>query len=206
MTIAYRAKGNIYLNITNRCSSDCVFCLAKFTDRVYGYDLKLDTEPELPDILHELELAFLDGPANEVVFVGLGEPTMRLDIVLKVSEWLRLRRIPSRLDTNGHGQLLYPGRDVARELAQAGLGAVSVSLVAHNSEVYNQLCRPIFTKAFRAVLRFAEDCIKEGIRTELTVIDLPEVDIEACRSIAERIGASFRVRTLITPESEEVRA
>ena len=32
MTIAYRAKGNIYLNITNRCSSDCTFCLAKFTD------------------------------------------------------------------------------------------------------------------------------------------------------------------------------
>ena len=92
------------------------------------------------------------------------------------------------------------------ELAAAGLGSVSVSLVAHNSEVYNQLCRPMFSKAYRAVLKFAEDCLKEGIKVTLSVVDLPEVDIEACRSIAEKMGAEFRVRPLLTPESEEVRA
>lgn len=206
MTIAYRARGNIYLNITNRCSSDCVFCIKKFTDRMYGYDLRLAGDPSLADILHELERAFLDGPANEVVFVGFGEPTMRLDDLLKVIEWLKLRRIPSRLDTNGHGQLLHPERRVAAELAAAGLGAASVSLVAHNSEVYNHLCRPMFSKAYRAVIAFAEDCVAAGIKVTLSVVDLPEVDIEACRAIAERVGAAFRVRPLITPESEEVTA
>jgi cyclic pyranopterin phosphate synthase len=108
--------------------------------------------------------------------------------------------------TNGHGQLLNPEHDVPRELAGAGLNAVSVSLVAHNSEVYNQLSRPIFTKAFREVIKFAADCVREGIETELTVVRLPEVDIESCRSIAEKMGADFRVRPLITPDSEEVRA
>lgn len=206
MTIAYRAKGNIYLNITNRCSSDCTFCLAKFTDRVYGYDLKLAEDPPLDDILRELELAFQEGPADSVSFVGLGEPVMRLDVVLKVTEWLKLRKIPSRLVTNGQAQLLYPELDVAAELAAAGLGEASVSLVAHNSEVYNQLCRPMFSKAYRAVLKFAEACLEQGIRVTLTVVDLPEVDIEACRSIAEKMGAGFRVRPLITPESEEVKA
>lgn len=206
MTIAYRAKGNIYLNITNRCSSDCVFCLAKFTDTFCGYNLKLDSEPSTEDILHDLELEFLDGPAGEVVFVGFGEPTLRLDVILEVAEWLRLRRIPSRLDTNGHGQLLHPEHEVVHELAAAGIGAVSVSLVAHNSEVYNQLCRPMFSKAYRAVLKFAEDCMAEGMKVTLSVVDLPEVDIEACRSIAEKMGAEFRVRRLLTPESEEVRA
>lgn len=205
-TIAYHAKGNIYLNITNRCSSDCVFCLAKFTDRVYGQNLKLEVEPELADILRDLELSFLDGDAAEVVFVGLGEPTMRLEVVLKVIEWCRLRRLRTRLVTNGHGQLLNPQYQVARELAAAGLAAVSISLVAHNSEVYNQISRPIFSKAFREVIRFAEDCIREGIKTELTVVDLPEVDIDSCRSIAARMGAGFRLRPLITPASEEVRA
>lgn len=203
-TICYRAKGNIYLNITNRCSSDCTFCIAKFTSMVYGYNLKLDREPELPDILRDLELAFLDGPAAEVVFVGLGEPTMRFDIVLAVVEWCRQRRIRTRLVTNGQGRLINPGREVPTELAAAGLDSVSVSLVAHNSEVYNQICRPMFSKAFREVISFAEDCIREGIRTELTVVDLPEVDIESCRSIAEKLGADFRVRPLIMPESEEV--
>lgn len=206
MTICYRAKGNIYLNITNRCSSDCVFCIRRFTDRMYGYDLRLTTEPSLQDILHELERAFLDGPADEVVFVGFGEPTMRLDELLKVIEWLKLRHIPSRLDTNGHGQLLHPEHAVAAELAAAGLGAASISLVAHNAEVYNHLCRPMFSKSFRAMIAFAEECVAAGIRVTLTVVDLPEVDIEACRAIAERIGAGFRVRPLITPESEEVTA
>lgn len=205
MTIAYHAKGNIYLNITNRCSSDCVFCLKNFTDTVFGYNLRLESEPDLEEIIRELELAFLDGPVGEVVFVGLGEPLMRLDEVVAVTEWLKCRRIRSRLDTNGHGRLLYPDRDVVAELAAAGLDAVSVSLVAHNSEVYNQLCRPIFSKAFRAVIRFAEECVAAGIATRLTVVDLPEVDIEACRSIAEKVGADFYVRPLISPESEEVR-
>jgi TatD family-associated radical SAM protein len=131
---------------------------------------------------------------------------MRLDVVLGVLEWLKLRRIPSRLDTNGHGQLINPGRDVAAELAAAGLGAASISLVAPNSEVYNQISRPIFSKAFRAVLKFAEDCIRLQIKVTLTVVDLPEVDIEACRDIAARLGADFRVRPLITPASEEVRS
>lgn len=205
MTIAYRAKGNIYLNITNRCSSDCVFCLKTFTDTVYGYNLRLEREPATEEILQELELAFLDGPAEEVVFVGFGEPTLRLDEVIAVTEWLKVRRIRSRLDTNGHGQLLHPQRQVVAELAAAGLDAVSVSLVAHNAEVYNLLCRPLHDKAFRAVIRFAEECIAAGIATRLTVVDLPEVDIEACRSIAEKMGADFLVRPLLTPDSEEVR-
>ncbi len=204
-TIVYRAKGNIYLNITNRCSAGCTYCVARLGGRVFGYDLRLTEEPPVEEILRELELEFLEGPANEVVFVGLGEPTMRLDVVLAVTEWLKLRRISSRLDTNGHGQLINPGHEVAAELAAAGLDAVSISLVAHNTEVYNQICRPVFSKAFRAVLKFAEDCIKEGIRTELTLVELPEVDIEACRSIAERMGAGFRVRPLISAGSEEVR-
>lgn len=203
-TICYRAKGNIYLNITNRCSSDCTFCVAKLTDKIYGYNLKLDREPELADILRDLELAFLDGPAAAVVFVGFGEPTMRLDIVLAVVEWCRQRRLRTRLVTNGHGRLINPGREVPAELAAAGLDSVSISLVAPNSEVYNQICRPIFSKAFREVISFAEACIREGISTELTVVDLPQVDVESCRSIAARMGAGFRARPLITPDSEEV--
>lgn len=203
MAIAYRGKGNIYLNITGRCPSDCGFCLAKFTDTVFGSDLTLEHEPGTSEILAELERAFLDGPAAAVVFAGLGEPTMRLDEVLEITEWLKLRRIPSRLNTNGLSALINPGRDVPGELARAGLDAVSVSLVAHNSEVYNQICRPIYTKAYREVLRFSERCIAEGIDTELTVVELPEVDLGACRSIADRMGADFRVRPLITPGMRE---
>ena len=203
MASVYRAKGNIYLNLTNRCSSDCCFCVAGFSRGIYGYGLRLEAEPDVDEVLHGLEAEFLEGPAAEVVFCGFGEPTMRLDAILKITEWLKLRRVPSRLDTNGHGSLINPGRDVPGELARAGLDRVSVSLVAHNSEVYNQLSRPVFSKAFRAVLQFAAGCIKEGIKVRLTVVDLPEVDIEACRSLAKKMGADFYVRPLISAGSGE---
>ncbi|MBE0429373.1 MAG: radical SAM protein [Thermoleophilia bacterium] len=206
MNITYRAKGNIYLNITSRCPSDCAFCLAKFTDKVYGYDLKLAREPDLDEVLGGLELAFSEGPAAEVVFVGLGEPSVRLDLVLEVVRWCRPRRIRTRLVTNGHGQLINPEREVVRELALAGLNAVSISLVAHNPEVYNQVCRPLFSNGFSEAVRFAQECVSSGIETELTFIDLPEVDIEDCRNIAERTGARFRLRPLIDEDSKEVRA
>jgi len=172
-TVAYRAGGSIYLNVTNRCSSSCEFCIREWADGVYGEDLRLDHEPERDEVTRAIEVAFMDGSAEEVVFCGFGEPTMRLHVVLAVTEWLRLRRIRSRLDTNGHGELLNPDVDVPAALATAGLDAVTVSLNAATPEEYDRVCRPVFTKSYRAVLRFAEQCLAHGIETTLTAVDYP---------------------------------
>jgi GTP 3',8-cyclase len=199
-TIVYRGRGDsIYLNITNRCSCSCGFCIRSFSDGVYGEALVLDREPELEELTGEIERAFMDGPADEVVFCGFGEPTLRLDLVLAVTEWLRLRRLRSRLVTNGHGQLLNPETDVPSALAAAGLSATSVSLNAADPAVYDLLCRPTFSKAHRAVIRFAEACVGHGIETTLTAVDTPEADPEGCEAIARAIGAGFRVRPLAPP-------
>ena len=202
-TIVYRGKDNIYLNITNRCSCDCEFCFRTFANGVFGNDLRLSSEPDIEDLTHEIELAFLDGAANEVAFVGMGEPTMRLDAVLAVTEWLTLRRLPSRLVTNGHGRLLNPDVDVVAELARVGLGAVTVSLNAADPQTYDLLCRPMFSKAFREVLGFARSCVEHGIATTLTAVDLPESDPDGCRALAEAIGASFRLRAYVPPPDAE---
>lgn len=193
-TIAYRGRGNIYLNITNRCSCDCDFCFRKFTSEIFGTDLTPTAEPDFETITHEIERAFLDGPADEVAFVGMGEPTMRLDLVLAVTDWLRRRRIATRLVTNGHGQLLNPDLEVVHELARAGLAAATVSLNAADPETYDLLCRPMFSKSHRAVIGFARDSVEQGIETTLTAVDLPEADLDGCRQIATAIGAAFRVR------------
>ncbi|MBN2205419.1 MAG: radical SAM protein [Thermoleophilia bacterium] len=199
-TIAYRGRGDaIYLNLTNRCSCACEFCIREFSDGVYGEVLVLDQEPGVEDVTAEVERAFMDGPADEVVFCGFGEPTMRLDVVLGVTEWLRLRRIRSRLDTNGHGQLLNPDVDVPAVLATAGLTAATVSLNAADPETYDLLCRPMFSKAHRAVIRFAELCVGHGIETTLTAVDYPGADPEGCAAIAGAIGAGFRLRRLARP-------
>jgi TatD family-associated radical SAM protein len=192
--IAYHGKGNIYLNVTNRCTCACTFCLREFTDEVYGYPLLLDHEPSVEQITQALELEFLEGPADEVVFCGLGEPTLRLPEVLAVTDWLRLRRIPACLNTNGLGQLANPGVEVVPALVEAGLGGVSVSLNAADPETYDRLCRPIYAKAFRAVLAFTRDCVTAGLATTMTVVDHPDVDVEACAALADGLGAAFRVR------------
>jgi len=201
--IAYRGDDAIYLNITNRCSCACEFCLREWAEGVFGESLVLDHEPDIADVTRAIELEFLEGPADEVVFCGFGEPTMRLDAVLAVTEWLRLRRIRVRLDTNGHGQLLNPEADVPAVLAAAGMGAVTVSLNAADPEAYDLICRPLFTKTHRAVIRFAEQCLQHGMETTLTAVAYPDADLPGCEAIATALGAGFRTRSLAVPRTLE---
>lgn len=204
----YWGGANLYANLTSRCSSTCTFCLASFTDDVYGYDLRLsvEQEPEPADLVREFELAFLDGAPDEVVFTGLGEPTLRLDVILSAVEWLGTRRLPARLDTNGHAALLHPGRDVVQDMVDSGLRAVSVSLNAHDETTYDLVCRPTFTKAYRAVLRFIRESVDAGLDVTATVVDVPEVDLEGAAAVAADLGAAFRVRRLLLPKDARLGA
>jgi cyclic pyranopterin phosphate synthase len=192
-TISYEAFGNLYVNITNRCSASCVFCIRNICDGVYGYDLRLSREPWEEEIIREFERLKLT-KYKEVVFTGFGEPTCRFDTVIHLTEWLHKRGIPVRLDTNGHAALMYPGRDVVAELKAAGLDAVSVSLNAESEEKYNRLCNPVFEGSYRALLDFTEKAIKAGIRTRMTVVGQQSIDISECERIATKLGASFKVR------------
>lgn len=198
-TVAYRAGSSVYLNLTNRCSSACEFCIRDWSAGVYGEDLRLHHEPDVDEVTEAIERAFMDGPADEVVFCGFGEATMRLDVVLPVVEWLRLRRIRSRLDTNGHGQLLNPDVDVPAALAAAGLDAVTISVNAADPGEYDRVCRPMFAKSHRAVLRFAEQCVAQGIETTLTAVDYPGADLPSVADLAAAIGAGFRARGYAAP-------
>jgi len=192
-TILYDAHGNLYLNITNRCTAECVFCIKRYSDGVYGYNLRLLREPTLPEIIKELSDAELS-KYKEVVFTGFGEPLVRLKDVLEITKWLSTRGIPVRLDTIGHAKLLYPDRNVASELAKSGMKIVSISLNAQDADTYNQLCDPKYIKAYQKMLEFAKDVSKAGMELRFTVVDLPVVDIEKCREIARQYCADFRVR------------
>lgn len=198
-TIVYSANGNLYVNLTNRCSCACTFCLREFTTSLYGYDLLLGHEPGAEEVTRHIELAMGPRSVDEVVFCGLGEPTLRLDVVLAVTEWCRVRRLTTRLDTNGLGSLANPGRDVPTELAAAGLDAVSVSLNAPDPISYDQICRPLYDKAFREVVRFARACVDKGIRTTLTALDGVGADLAGCAAVAAHVGAEFRVRGAALP-------
>lgn len=191
MVISYRYKGNLYLNITNHCTNKCTFCMRNFSYVFVGYDLKLEREPTREEIIENVFKNY--SGEKEIVFCGIGEPLIRLNDVLAVAKELKEHsQVPIRVDTNGQAKLLYPYRDVVKELFKV-IDAISVSLNAENERKYNRLCRPQFSDAYKKMIEFAKECTKY-FHTSLSVVNLSIIDIEKCRKIATDIGAQFLVR------------
>jgi GTP 3',8-cyclase len=202
-TICYEAYKNLYINLTNRCSADCIFCIRNFADGVHGYNLKLSKEPTIEEVIEALEKHDLQN-YKEIVFTGLGEPTLRFDVLLSVTRWLKSRNIRVRLDTNGQATLINPERDVILELKDAGVDYISVSLNAESEEKYNKLCRPIHKNAFKAVLDFVREARKAGIKTRVTVVDVPEINKEKCKKLADELDVEYHIRALSEAASNEI--
>ncbi|MCL7415859.1 MAG: TatD family nuclease-associated radical SAM protein [ANME-2 cluster archaeon] len=182
------------MNITNRCTCNCIFCIKNYSDGVYGHNLILSREPEVREVIEALGNYDLS-EFNEVVFTGLGEPLSRLDEVLEITQWLKARDVTVRIDTIGHARLQYPGRNVAHELKKAGVDEISVSLNTHDEATYDELVQPrMYKNAYGSMKDFSRDVVNEGIKLRFTVLDLPPVDIEKCREIADEIGAEFKIR------------
>ena len=202
-TICYEAYKNLYINLTNRCSADCTFCIRNFADGVHGYNLKLSKEPSDQEVIEALEKTDLS-KYKEIVFTGLGEPTLRFNVVLAVTRWLKSRNLRVRLDTNGQAALINPGKDVIQELKNAGMDAISVSLNAESEEKYNRLCRPIHKNAYRSVIDFIKEARRAGIKTRVTVVNVSEIDLEKCKRLAEELDVEFHVRALSNAASNEI--
>ncbi|OOZ40327.1 radical SAM protein [Solemya pervernicosa gill symbiont] len=192
-TISYELHGNCYLNITYHCTLRCAFC-PKFNGswEVQGFDLRLFEEPSAEKVVEEV-----GDPDRykQIVFCGLGEPTTRLDVLLEVAEQLKAQGATIRVNTDGLASLIH-GRDVAPELA-GKVDALSISMNAHNSELYDRHCRPKCEGGFEAMLDFARKAKAYVPSVTLTAIDgLEGVDIDACEKIAAEIGVAFRRRVL----------
>jgi cyclic pyranopterin phosphate synthase len=196
----YWLDNSLYLNITNRCSNDCWFCFRNFKQGVGGFNLKLEREPTTAEVKAALEAAFAMRRWREVVFCGFGEPTARLDVLLEVARWIREHcggLIPIRVDTNGQGYTLNKGKDVARELRDAGVSGVSVSLNGHDEASYAENCRPMCGGGFTAVLEFVKKAKIARLDVEVSAVMMPEVDVEKVRAVAELLGVPLRVRDYI---------
>ena len=196
MTITYPVHNGIYVNMTNRCPCACTFCLRKQSDHVYGSDsLWLEREPTVEEVCESIDKWDLS-KYSEIVFCGYGEPTMRLDDLLKVAAYIKSKsNISLRINTNGLGDLIA-GEKVAHKL-QGLIDTVSVSLNATNKEDYFKLVRPKFgIDSYDAMLSFTKDCTKYVPNVIMTVVDevTSREEQEKSRKICESIGARLRIR------------
>ena len=194
--LAYTIRDSVYLNVTGSCTNACTFCQRSSNPIVKGHNLRLQRDPTPEEMLEALQDETWQD-RSEVVFCGYGEPTIRLPEILHVASRIKELK-PSmniRLNTNGLANL-YHRKNIVPELTYA-IDTVSISLNAQDAKTFDSLCRPsIGPDAFGSLLDFSQKCVAAGLDVVLTVVEHPDVDVAACRKIAEGMGAGFRVRPL----------
>lgn len=196
MTILYTVGDGLYVNLTNRCPCNCTFCIRQNGDGAYGSDsLWLEREPEVDEVIAELEKYGDLSQFKEVVFCGYGEPMERAGDVAFLGRYIRDNYgISVRVNTNGLSDRIN-GRPTA-ELLDGAADVVSVSLNQCCAEKYNEVTRPKWDDAFESVIAFATDCKKYVPKVIFTVVDvIPPEDISRCKAVAMSLGIELRVRT-----------
>jgi len=198
--LTYWRGTSFYINPTSRCTNNCLFCVRNFSDGVFGFNLQLDDDPTPEELSSEIEKTW-NNQFDDVAIVGFGEPLINIEGTLAAIRKIKsMTSIEVRMNTNGQALLIHPERDIHIELAEAGLDRIQMSLNAPDPDTYLRLCQPTFGRmAFDSILEFAEKC-KPLMRVELSAVDIPGVDIDACRGIADRLGVEFRVRIFKGPE------
>lgn len=200
MTITYEYENSLYVNITNRCSNACSFCIRTSKDGFYADDLWLEREPTEDEIAKDILSHDLTS-YKQLVFCGYGEPTERLETMLNVCRRVKeaSKDTVIRLNTNGHAELIY-GAPCAH-MFKGLIDVISISLNASSATLYNEICNCAYGEAgFDALCSFTSE-IKEYVPTVvLSMVKMPDTDeaeIERCRELAEELGVPLRVRDMI---------
>ena len=193
-TYVYKLDGNLYINLTNKCSNACTFCVRNGHEGYFGHKLWLKKEPTAQDVLQAIDYK---ETYNQIVFCGFGEPTEKIEVLKQVADNLKQKGYTLRLNTNGQGNLIN-GRDITPEL-KGKIDYVNVSLNASNKEDYQKLCKSRFgEKAFGELISFAEKCRDNGIDTVLSIVDvIGEEEVEKCKVLAKKHNLPLRVREFI---------
>lgn len=196
MVILYEVHNGLYVNMTNKCPCACVFCLRQNRDEMENSgSLWLDREPTVDEVIAEFD-KFDMTKYEEVVFCGFGEPTERLEDLLKVAEFVKKTYdIPIRINTNGLSDLIYQ-KDTA-PMFEGLIDTVSISLNTPNRSRYFELTRSKFgIESFDAMLKFAKNVkkyVKNVILTTVSTTLTAEEEAE-CAEICKELGVTYRIR------------
>lgn len=199
MTIFYKFDGKMYINITNGCPCDCVFCIRKNGDSIEDNDsLWLEHEPSFEEICAAFD-GFDRTGITEAVFCGYGEPTVRADMLIRTAEYIKNNSdMAVRVNTNGLVRLIHKDFDITR--FKGVIDSFSISLNAPNAKRYNEVTRPRFgERAFDEMICFSREVKEMGIKTSFTVVDvITREEISECESLAKDLKIPLRVRAYVT--------
>ncbi len=194
MNIAYEYQNNMYVNLTNRCTNKCKFCIRFTPSGVDNIDLWLEHEPSAEEVINALEEKNYKS-YDEVIFCGYGEPMLRYEVLVEAAKYIKKNsNLKIRINTNGHANKAA-GKDIT-PLLEGLVDCISISLNAENAQKYNEICVCDYgEEGFYEMLDFAKKASAYVPEVVLSIVDVIGKDeIEKCREIAEDIGVKFRVR------------
>lgn len=223
--------GAAYLNVTDSCLNDCLFCIKRDGLRFYGSDLALrGSPPSAAQILADFVVADNGHRLKEVVFCGMGEPLLQYNCVLEVCREIRKLRgetIGIRIDTSG----LAWGKDKRLDILD-WLDTLSISLNAESVEKYEAMCKPKIRNAYGVLMDFLRvlkaeqaerekkhlrfplvrlsvvdtreaDCIPESGRRVFPPGQFPVPDFEKCKEIAASFGWPLITKILFRDSKDD---
>lgn len=198
-TYAYVLDGNLYINLTNKCSNGCDFCVRNERASYYGNYLWLKNgEPTVEKVISAVKGLGDIKRFKEVVFCGFGEPTYKTAEMLALCDYFHEKGLKTRLNTNGQGNMINK-RDIVLELKDK-IDLVNVSLNASNAEKYQKICRSQYgVNGFDGMIEFAKSCKREGVNCRFSIVDcIGEEEVEACKKLCAGLNIPLYIRDYIT--------
>lgn len=191
LAYTYQIGNSLYINVTNRCNADCVFCDRNGFATIKGYNLKMPKNAEPPS---EIYINEIGDPKKyyEIVFCGYGEPTIRVNILKEVGKYVKEMGGKTRLNTNGHGNVINK-RNILVEL-QGVIDTVSISLNSTDPKQYAEIMR-VPENYFYEMIEFIKESKKYIPNVVISVVGMDDINIEKARKFAEDLGVEFRVRS-----------
>jgi TatD DNase family protein len=190
VSYTYLIGNSLYINVTNRCNADCVFCDRKGEATISGYNLKMTKSQEPPA---ETYIKEIGDPKkySEIVFCGYGEPTIRWDIVKDVAKYVKDNGGKTRINTDGHGNFINK-KDITPEM-KGLIDTVSISLNSTDPEQYAKLMQ-VDPKLHKEMIDFAKKA-KQYTNVVMSIVGLNSVDTEKAKDfVTNEIGVAFRER------------
>ena len=198
-TYVYILDGNLYVNLTNKCSNACDFCVRNERDSYYGNYLWLrHGDPTVEKVIAAANALGDLTAYKEAVFCGFGEPTYKVAEIVALCDYFHEKGLKTRLNTNGQGNLINK-RDIVPDL-KGKIDFVNISLNASCVEKYQPVCRSQFGEAgFSGLIEFAKLCRRNGIACRFSIVDcIGEEEVEACKRLAQSVNVPLYVRDYIT--------
>ncbi|MDP8234249.1 MAG: YchF/TatD family DNA exonuclease [Candidatus Saelkia tenebricola] len=188
--IVYKYKGGLYINLTNECSNECVFCTIGKGDYFAGYNLRLNASASIREVLKAVSK---EKGYQEVSFCGFGEPFCRFKEMTKIARILKMRGYEIRVVTNGCGNLIQ-GKNVL-PLLKGIVDKISVSLNVVEKDKYNVICKPkLEGDVFSEILNFIREAKKYIPQVEITFLNFSDLDLQKCKEIAQSLEVDYKIR------------